>query len=156
MAALPTQRAEYDRCYGVSLHAVDAAEQISVNRNQIQIKSVEGDLWDQTEVNVALQGRGMCAMSLSVASRAGRRSRIRSVSYKLNGGVSTNSPARQQRDVDESANPNTAAVSRHGVHPLDHACEVESAGLVLCGHGAPGAIVGVVRWRALGLLHTLI
>jgi catecholate siderophore receptor len=26
------------------------AAQITVNRNQIQIKSMEGDLWDQTEV----------------------------------------------------------------------------------------------------------
>ena len=32
---------------------------IAVNRNQIQIKSVEGDLWDQTEVTVRFKAFGL-------------------------------------------------------------------------------------------------
>ncbi len=35
------------------------AAQIAVNRNQIQIKSVEGDLWDQTEVTARFKVLGV-------------------------------------------------------------------------------------------------
>ncbi len=35
------------------------ASQITVNRNQIQIKSVEGDLWDQTEVTARFKTFGI-------------------------------------------------------------------------------------------------
>ncbi len=35
------------------------ADQITVNRNQIQIKSVEGDLWDQTEVTARFKTFGI-------------------------------------------------------------------------------------------------
>jgi len=36
-----------------------ASEITQVNRNQIQVKSVEGDLWDQTEVSALFKARGV-------------------------------------------------------------------------------------------------
>jgi len=39
--------------------AATPASQITVNRNQIQIKSVEGDLWDQTEVTLPFKIAGV-------------------------------------------------------------------------------------------------
>ena len=35
------------------------ASQVTVNRNQIQVKSVEGDLWDQTEVTIPFKVHGV-------------------------------------------------------------------------------------------------
>jgi len=46
--------------------------QIQVNRNQLQVKSVEAILWDQTTLTARFQGAGSEKTTSSVASRGGQ------------------------------------------------------------------------------------
>ncbi|HEX5284995.1 MAG TPA: TonB-dependent receptor, partial [Bryocella sp.] len=57
VAALPTSAANTSKPCPYTLGTPPS--QITVNRNQIQIKSVEGDLWDQTEVTTQFTVAGI-------------------------------------------------------------------------------------------------
>jgi catecholate siderophore receptor len=57
VAALPTS--SINTALTCSFTPATAASLIQVNRNQLQIKSVEGDLWDQTELTARLKFLGV-------------------------------------------------------------------------------------------------
>jgi len=57
VAALPTSAV--NTAVTCAYTQATPASQITVNRNQIQIKSVEGDLWDQTEVTAHFKVEGI-------------------------------------------------------------------------------------------------
>jgi catecholate siderophore receptor len=57
VAALPTDALNTGETCPTT--AATPASQITVNRNQIQIKSVEGDLWDQTELTAHFKVEGI-------------------------------------------------------------------------------------------------
>ena len=65
---------------------------IVVNRNQIQIKSVEGDLWSQMEGNFHFKTFGIAHELVGGVEGGQEISNPIRTNYNLNGGVSTNSP----------------------------------------------------------------
>ena len=56
VSALPTSAVTGLVC---TVTPATPANQIAVNRNQLQVRSVEGDLWDQTELTARFKLRGI-------------------------------------------------------------------------------------------------
>jgi catecholate siderophore receptor len=100
VSALPTSA--YNTALPCAYTPASAPGSIVVNRSQIQIKSVEGDLWDQTEATLHFQTAGL-RHSLVVGAEGGQEiSNPIKTSYTI-GGINTVAPT-------TLLNPNTAAV----------------------------------------------
>ena len=107
---------------------------ITVNRNQLQIKSVEGDLWGQTEVTARFKALGL-RNNLAAGVEGGQEiSNPIRTSYtinKINTVPSTN-----------LLNPNPAdSFGGTWVCHYDCSYEVEERRAVFCGYRSPGKSV---------------
>ena len=132
---------------GLSLHANTPASEITqVNRNQIQVKSVEGILWDQTEIMAQFNTWGARHDLVAGVEGGQEISNPIAYAYTING-INT---------VPNTTllNPNEAQpFGGHGLHHVDCAHEIQERGALFHRYDEAGQALRVERRRALGSLR---
>jgi len=144
VAALPTSAVNSSQpcAYGMATPPT----QIAVNRNQIKIKSVESELWDQTEVTTQFKLAGVRNDFAGGVEGGQEISNPIKYSYTEN---SVNSvPATNLADP----NPNDVFGGRR-ICVLDYARKVEERWSVFRGHGEVRSLHRTFGRRSLGLLQ---
>jgi catecholate siderophore receptor len=148
VAALPTSSVTGKPC---TYTPSTPASQIAVNRNQLQVKSVEGDLWDQTEVTARFKLLGI-RNDLAAGVEGGQEiSNPVRTSYTVSGLNTVPSTT--------LVNPNTAAVfSGQGyIQSITHT-KSDSAGLYFIDTihlGRLFELSGGIRWDYFDTLFNL-
>ena len=148
MSALPTSSVGGSKVACGYTPSTPASE-IAVNRNQLQVRSVEGDLWDQTEVTARFDVKEVRNDFVGGVEGGREVSNPVRTSYTING-MNSVTPT-------NLADPNPAGrVCGDGIRELGDAYEVGECGAVLCGHAAPGAVFRAERRCAMGLLRHVV